>query len=81
MDKAQANAKVCSRRWPGGGSRPGPSGSPARGRSDVLPTERNMFSVDPRRAVALGACAKASNLPRNWLRRHLQDHGDWPRRR
>ena len=28
---------------------PGPAGSPYRGRSDVLPTGRNLFSVDPRR--------------------------------
>ncbi len=27
---------------------PGPSGSPNRGRSDVMPTGRNLFSVDPR---------------------------------
>ena len=27
---------------------PGPAGSPARGRRDVLPTGRNLFTADPR---------------------------------
>ena len=39
---------------------PGPSGSPSRGRPDVLPTGRNFYSVDTRaRADASGVVARA----------------------
>ncbi|KEO60718.1 cobaltochelatase subunit CobN [Thioclava indica] len=57
---------------------PGPSGSPARGRSDVLPTGRNMFSVDPRAVPSRAAHAQGVKLAEELLRKHLQDHGDWP---
>ncbi|MEZ5797559.1 MAG: cobaltochelatase subunit CobN [Paracoccaceae bacterium] len=58
---------------------PGPSGSPARGRSDVLPTGRNLFSVDPRAVPSRAAHAQGVKLAEELLRKHLQDHGDWPR--
>ncbi|MBN2629261.1 MAG: cobaltochelatase subunit CobN [Rhodobacteraceae bacterium] len=58
---------------------PGPSGSPNRGRSDVLPTGRNLYSVDPRAVPSRSAHAQGVKLAEELLRRHLQDHGDWPR--
>ncbi|NBE07884.1 cobaltochelatase subunit CobN [Paragemmobacter ruber] len=58
---------------------PGPAGSPHRGRADVLPTGRNLFSVDPRAVPTRGAHAQGVKLAEELLRRHLQDHGDWPR--
>ncbi|MFC5737875.1 cobaltochelatase subunit CobN [Sinirhodobacter huangdaonensis] len=58
---------------------PGPSGSPARGRADVLPTGRNLFSVDPRAVPTPAAHAQGVKHAEELLRRHLQDHGDWPR--
>ncbi|OOY12992.1 cobaltochelatase subunit CobN [Thioclava marina] len=58
---------------------PGPSGSPARGRSDVLPTGRNLFSVDPRAVPSRAAHAQGVKLAEELLRKHLQDHGDWPK--
>lgn len=57
----------------------GPSGSPARGRSDVLPTGRNLFAVDPRAVPTKSAHAQGVKLAEELIRRHLQDHGDWPR--
>jgi len=57
----------------------GPSGSPWRGRSDVLPTGRNLYSVDPRAVPSRSAHAQGVKLAEELLRRHLQDHGDWPR--
>lgn len=56
----------------------GPSGSPARGRSDVLPTGRNLFAVDPRAVPSRAAHAQGVKLAEELLRRHLQDQGDWP---
>ncbi|KAF0115565.1 MAG: cobaltochelatase CobN [Rhodobacteraceae bacterium] len=58
---------------------PGPAGSPNRGRSDVLPTGRNLFSVDPRAVPSRNAQAQGVKLAEELIRRHLQDHGDYPR--
>ncbi len=58
---------------------PGPAGSPNRGRSDVLPTGRNLFSVDPRAVPSRNAHAQGVKLAEELIRRHLQDHGDYPR--
>jgi cobaltochelatase CobN len=58
---------------------PGPAGSPHRGRSDVLPTGRNLFAVDPRALPTRSAHAQGVKLAEELLRRHLQDHGDWPK--
>lgn len=58
---------------------PGPSGSPYRGRTDVLPTGRNLFAVDPRAVPTPSAHAQGIRLAEELLRRHLQDHGDWPK--
>ncbi|TQF31275.1 cobaltochelatase subunit CobN [Bradyrhizobium sp. UNPA324] len=58
---------------------PGPSGSPYRGRADVLPTGRNLFAVDPRAVPTPSAHAQGIKLAEELLRRHLQDHGDWPK--
>jgi cobaltochelatase CobN len=58
---------------------PGPAGSPNRGRQDVLPTGRNLFSVDPRAVPSRNAHAQGVKLAEELIRRHLQDHGDYPR--
>ncbi|MBT25975.1 MAG: cobaltochelatase subunit CobN [Rhodobacteraceae bacterium] len=57
----------------------GPSGSPYRGRSDVLPTGRNLFTTDPRAVPSRAAHAQGIKLAEELLRKHLQDHGDWPK--
>ena len=58
---------------------PGPAGAPARGRRDVLPTGRNLYTADPRMlptptAMDLGALG-ADEV----IRGHLQAHGEMPR--
>ncbi|MBT1515885.1 cobaltochelatase subunit CobN [Bradyrhizobium sp. SRL28] len=58
---------------------PGPAGSPYRGRGDVLPTGRNLYAVDPRAIPTPSAHAQGIKLAEELLRRHLQDHGDWPK--
>lgn len=57
----------------------GPAGAPQRGRRDVLPTGRNLFTADPRMlptqtAVELGRLA-ADDV----IRLYLQTHGEMPR--
>ena len=58
---------------------PGPSGSPYRGRTDVLPTGRNIFTTDPRAVPTRAAYAQGVKLAEELVRRHLQDEGDWPK--
>ncbi len=57
----------------------GPSGSPYRGRSDVLPTGRNLYAVDPRAVPSKAAHAQGVELAEELIRRHLQDNGDYPK--
>jgi len=58
---------------------PGPAGAPTRGRADALPTGRNLYGIDPRAVPTRSAMALAEKAAHELLRRHLQDHGDWPR--
>ena len=57
----------------------GPSGAPARGRIDVLPTGRNLFTTDPRTMPTPTSFDLGKMAAEEVLRRYLQDHGDWPR--
>ncbi|GAC1345936.1 MAG: hypothetical protein NVSMB18_26740 [Acetobacteraceae bacterium] len=58
---------------------PGPAGAPTRGRADVLPTGRNLFTLDPRGIPTATAIRLAGPAAAELLRRHLQDHGEYPR--
>ena len=58
---------------------PGPAGAPSAGRTDVLPTGRNLAGVDPRMLPTQSALTLAEKAATDLLRRHRQDHGDWPR--
>jgi cobaltochelatase CobN len=57
----------------------GPSGSPFRGRTDVLPTGRNLYTIDPRAVPSRAAHAQGIILADELIRRHLQDQGDYPK--
>ncbi|MFP3244320.1 MAG: cobaltochelatase subunit CobN [Paraburkholderia sp.] len=57
----------------------GPSGSPSRGRPDVLPTGRNFYSVDTRAIPTQAAWALGLKSAQHLIERHLQEHGDYPR--
>ena len=58
---------------------PGPAGAPTRGRGDVLPTGRNMFTIDPRAVPTRSAMVLARRTADEIVRRHLQEKGDWPK--
>ena len=58
---------------------PGPAGAPTRGRADVLPTGRNLTSIDPRSIPTRTAAAIGVRAADEVVRRYLQDHGDYPR--
>ncbi len=57
----------------------GPSGSPYRGRTDVLPTGRNLYTTDPRSVPSRAAYRQGEVLADELIRRHLQDEGDYPK--
>nr|WP_082365525.1 cobaltochelatase subunit CobN [Bosea vaviloviae] len=59
---------------------PGPAGSPHRGRPDVLPTGRNLSTLDPRAIPTRAAARLGALAAQAVVERHLQDQGDHPRR-
>ena len=56
----------------------GPSGSPYRGRLDVLPTGRNLYTTDPRSVPTRASYTQGVKLAEELVRRHLQEEGDYP---
>ena len=58
---------------------PGPAGAPTRGRLDVLPTGRNLTVIDPRSIPTRTAATIGARAADEVIRRHLQDHGEYPR--
>jgi len=57
----------------------GPSGSPTRGRFDVLPTGRNFYTVDPRALPSQLSYETGVRLADAVLERHVADTGELPR--
>ncbi|XOZ34815.1 cobaltochelatase subunit CobN [Halomonadaceae bacterium KBTZ08] len=57
---------------------PGPSGAPTRGRLDTLPTGRNFYAVDSRAIPTQTAWELGQASADALVRRHLQDHGEYP---
>lgn len=55
---------------------PGPAGAPSRGRVDVLPTGRNLSTVDPRAVPTPSAVALAERAAVVLLGRHLSEQGE-----
>ncbi len=57
----------------------GPAGAPSRGRTDVLPTGRNLYGTDPRAVPSRTAYASGQRAADAVAARYAEDHGDWPR--
>jgi len=57
----------------------GPSGSPTRGRLDVLPTGRNFYSLDPRAIPSELSYEVGERLAQALLERHRRERGALPR--
>ena len=55
---------------------PGPAGAPTRGRRDVLPTGRNLFTADPRTLPTPTAMELGRLAAGEIVRAHLQTHGE-----
>jgi cobaltochelatase CobN len=57
----------------------GPAGAPSRGRLDVMPTGRNLYSTDPRAVPSRTAYEIGRRAADEVAGRYAQDHGDWPK--
>jgi cobaltochelatase CobN len=57
----------------------GPAGAPQRGRRDVLPTGRNLYTADPRLLPTPTAMELARLAADDVIRLYLQTHGEMPR--
>jgi cobaltochelatase CobN len=62
----------------GGYIEPGPSGLITRGRSDILPTGRNFFSLDPQRIPTPAAWEIGKILAQKTLEKYCDDEGRYP---
>ncbi len=76
---AEREAEALIRALDGRRIAPGPAGAPTRGRLDVLPTGRNLTSIDPRAIPTRTAATIGRLAAEEVIRRYLQDHGDYPR--
>lgn len=62
----------------GGYIEPGPSGLITRGRSDILPTGRNFYSLDPLRIPTPAAWEIGKMLANKTLDKYREEEGRWP---
>lgn len=58
---------------------PGASGSPSRGRPDVLPTGRNFYTLDTRSIPTQAAWQLGEQAAQRVVERYLQEEGEYPR--
>jgi cobaltochelatase CobN len=58
---------------------PGPAGAPARGRRDVVPTGRNLYTADPRMLPTQTAVDLGQLAADEVIRTYCQTHGEMPR--
>ncbi len=54
-------------------------GSPARGNLDIFPTGRNLVGVDPRMIPTPTAAIIGKRAAQEFVRRYMQDNGDYPK--
>ena len=58
---------------------PSAGGAPSRGRLDILPTGRNLIGVDPRTIPTKTASVIGTRAATDFVRRYMQDFGDYPK--
>jgi len=62
----------------GGYIPPGPSGLISRGKTEILPTGRNFYSLDPRAVPTPAAWTVGSRLADLTIGKYRAEHGDYP---
>lgn len=56
----------------------GPSGAPSRGMSQVLPTGRNFYSIDPKAIPSMQSWMVGQKLADSMIERYLSEEGRYP---
>ncbi|MGH6984799.1 MAG: cobaltochelatase subunit CobN, partial [Stellaceae bacterium] len=79
LESAQAERAALLAALDAGRVAPGPAGAPARGRRDVLPTGRNLFTADPRTLPTPTAMDFGRLAADEVVRAHSQTHGEFLR--
>jgi len=79
QQSAQAESAALLSALDGSRVAPGPAGSPTRGRRDVLPTGRNLFTADPRTLPTPTAMDLGRLAADEVVRAHQQTHGEFLR--
>lgn len=57
---------------------PGPSGCPTRGRSKILPTGRNFYTIDPAAVPTRASWEVGKKLGEDLIKRYIKDEGNYP---
>lgn len=68
----------CLRGMDAGYVPPGPSGSPTRGNSHLLPTGKNFYSIDPAIIPTPAAWEVGKKLAEQMVERHINEEGTYP---
>ncbi len=79
VDSGPAEIEAVLRALDGRFVEPGPAGAPTRGRTDVLPTGRNFFSIDSRAVPTPAAWHLGWRSAALLVERYVQEQGEWPR--
>lgn len=58
---------------------PGPSGAPTRGNADILPTGRNMYSLDPSLVPSKSSWEIGKRMADQMIEKYAEEHGGFPR--
>ncbi|MBE6526496.1 MAG: cobaltochelatase subunit CobN [Thermoplasmata archaeon] len=58
---------------------PGPSGAPTRGNADILPTGRNMYSLDPSLVPSKSSWEIGKRMADQMIEKYANEHGGFPR--
>ncbi len=58
---------------------PGPSGAPTRGNASILPTGRNMYSLDPDLIPSKSSWVIGCRMADQMIEKYAEEHGGFPR--
>lgn len=78
IDKVRREIPQLLRGFDSGFIEPGASGNVTRGRTDVLPTGRNFYAIDPNKIPTKAAWQVGKKLAENTIERYQEEEGRYP---
>ena len=76
--RTEDELKNCLKGLDGGYVPPGPSGSPTRGNSHLIPTGKNFYSIDPAIIPTPASWEVGKKLAEQMIERHIDEEGQYP---